>query len=58
MRPPFHLVDVSEIKFNHVTAHRPLNVSMFVLNNVSDFTTNGCGGVPDMHLDRADKQKF
>jgi polygalacturonase len=58
MRPPFQLFDVVGARFNQVIAHHPLNVSTFVLNNVSDFTTNGCGGVPDMHLDRAEKKTF
>jgi len=57
-RPPFRLVDVVDAKFNHVTAHRPLSIPMFVLNNVSDFTTNGCSGIADMHLDRAEQKNL
>jgi len=58
MRPAFLLDQVTFAKFNNVTAYRPLNVSMFVLRNVSDFNTNACVSVPDMHLDRVTQQKF
>ena len=58
MRPPFLLEDVTFAKFNNVTGYRNLNVPMFVLRNVSDFTTNSCGGVANMHLDRVTQQNF
>lgn len=58
MRPPFLLADVTNAKFNSVTAYRPLMVPMFVLRNVSDFTTNACGSVPNMHIDRVAQQSF
>jgi polygalacturonase len=58
MRPPFILEDVTFAKFNNVTGHRALTVPMFVLTNVSDFNTNGCISVPDMHVDRIVKQTF
>ena len=58
MRPPFLLADVTNAKFNSVTAYRALIVPMFVLRNVSDFTTNACGGVPNMHIDRVAQQNF
>src|SRR2546423_3050965 len=58
MRPPFLLADVTNAKFNSVTAYRALMVPMFVLRHVSDFTTNACGGVPNMHIDRVAQQNF
>lgn len=58
MRPPFLLADVTNAKFNSVTAYRALMVPMFVLRNVSDFTTNACGSVPNMHIDRVAQQNF
>ncbi|HMH44996.1 MAG TPA: glycoside hydrolase family 28 protein [Pyrinomonadaceae bacterium] len=58
MRPPFLLADVTNAKFNSVTAYRALIVPMFVLRNVSDFTTNACSGVPNMHIDRVAQQNF
>ena len=58
MRPPFLLEDVTFAKFNNVTGYRNLNVPLFVLRNVSDFTTNSCGGVANMHLDRVTQQNF
>jgi polygalacturonase len=58
MRPPFLLEDVTFAKFNNVTGYRNLDVPMFVLRNVSDFTTNSCGGVANMHLDRVTQQNF
>jgi hypothetical protein len=58
MRPPFFLEDVAFAKFNNVTGHRNLMVPMFMLRNVSDFTTNACGGVANMHLDRVAQQNF
>ena len=51
MRPPLFVQDVTNAKFNSVTAQRAPSVSMFVLKNVSDFTTNACDGVLDIHLD-------
>jgi len=58
MRPPFLLEDVTFAKFNSVTGYRALTVPMFVLRDVSDFNTNGCISVRDMHLDRVTKQSF
>jgi polygalacturonase len=58
MRSPFWLEDVTFVKFNNVTGYRALMVPMFVLRHVSDFNTNGCISVPDMHLDRVTKQSF
>ena len=58
MRPAFLLEHVMFAKFNNVTAYRPLNVSMFVLKDVSDFNTNACVSVPDMHLNRVVEQKY
>src|SRR5262249_791223 len=58
MRPPFVLEDVTSAKFNNVTGYRALMVPMFVLKDVSDFNTNGCISVPDMHVDRIVKQSF
>jgi polygalacturonase len=58
MRPAFLLEEVTFAKFNNVTGYRNLNIPMFTLRNVSDFTTNACGGVANMHLDRVTQQNF
>jgi hypothetical protein len=58
MWPAFLLEHVTFAKFNNVTAYRPLNVSMFVLRDVSDFNTSACVSVPDMHLNRIVEQKY
>ena len=51
MRPPLLVQDVIGITFSSVTAQRAPNVSRFVLKNVTDFTTNDCPGIPDIHLE-------
>jgi polygalacturonase len=58
MRPPFFLEEVTFAKLNNVAGYRALLVPMFVLRNVSDFNTQGCISVPDMHVDRIVKQNF
>jgi polygalacturonase len=58
MRPPFVLDEVTTAELNHITAQRGENVPMFVLTNVSDFTTRECKGVANTHLDRVDRKKF
>jgi polygalacturonase len=57
-RPPFVLDDVNGVSFNHVTAQKAGDVPTFVLKNVLDFTTHGCKGIADAHLDRVELKKF
>jgi polygalacturonase len=57
-RPPFLLDDVNGATFSDVTTQRAENVPTFVIRNVTDFITNECKGVPNMHLDRVDQKKL
>jgi polygalacturonase len=57
-RPPFVVDDVNGVSFNHVTAQKAGDVPTFVLKNVLDFTTHGCKGIADAHLDRVELKKF
>ena len=57
-RPPFWLDDVDGANFNSVAAQKAEGVPIFVLRNVSDFTTHECKGVPNAHFDRVDHKKL
>ena len=50
-RPPFVLYDVAGARFEHVTAQAAANVPVFMLNQVSDFSTERVEGVADMRRD-------
>jgi polygalacturonase len=50
VRPPFVLNNVQGAEFNRVKAQRMPNGKMFVLKDVTDFSTNQVGLVPDMRL--------
>jgi polygalacturonase len=58
LRPAFLLDHVTFAKFNNVSAYRPSEVPMFVLREVSDFNTNACISVADMHLNHVTQQTF
>jgi polygalacturonase len=58
LRPAFRLDDVNGATFSHVTSQRADGTSMFILKNVSDFTTHECRGVADMHIDRVELRKL
>jgi hypothetical protein len=58
LRPAFVLNDVNGADFFHVKAQLPKDAFVFVLQNVSDFNTGYCKGVPDMRLERVEQKKF
>ena len=58
LRPAFVLEEVKNADFYHVKAQQSVNLPVFVLKNVMDFTTHQCRGVADMHLERVDVKKF
>jgi polygalacturonase len=57
-RPPFMLYDVSGARFEHVTAQAAASVPVFMLNHVSDFSTERCTGVPDMRRETVDAESI
>jgi polygalacturonase len=57
-RPPFVLSDVQDATFTNVKAQHALNVPVFSLKNVADFSTHACRDVPDTRLERADQRKL
>jgi len=57
-RPPFWLEDVNGAVFGHVAAQKMDSVPTFVLRSISDFTTQECRGVANMHLERVDQKKL
>ncbi|MCM3873172.1 MAG: glycoside hydrolase family 28 protein [Pyrinomonadaceae bacterium] len=58
LRPAFVLNDVNGADFFHVKAQLAKDTHAFVLQNVSDFSTYQCKGVPDMRLERVEQKKF
>ena len=57
-RPPFVLADVQGADFINVKAQHSLNVPVFALQNVVDFSAFQCSGLPDTRLERVDQKKF
>jgi len=57
-RPPFILEDVRGASFTNVKAQHAAGIPTFVLRNVTDFTSSGCGTLPDNKIDRADNLKL
>jgi hypothetical protein len=57
-RPAFILEDVKGAEFNNVEAQTATNVPTFVLKGVENFSTQRCGAVPDMKLDRVEKKEL
>jgi polygalacturonase len=57
-RPAFILDDVKGAEFNNVDAQTGANVPTFVLKQVEDFSTQQCGAVPDVKLDRVEKKEL
>ncbi|MCM3872691.1 MAG: glycoside hydrolase family 28 protein [Pyrinomonadaceae bacterium] len=58
LRPAFVLSDVNGADFFQVKAQLAKDASVFLLQNVSDFSAYQCKGVPDMRLDRVEQKKF
>jgi polygalacturonase len=57
-RPPFFLDDVKGADFVNVKAQHSLNVPVFVLQNVADFSALQCPGVADIRLERVERKKL
>ena len=60
-RPPFVLSDVQDAaELLYLASHllHALNVPVFSLKNVADFSAHGCRDVPDMRLERVDQKKL
>jgi hypothetical protein len=58
LRPPFILEDVKGVSFNNVKAPHVKGVPTFILKNVTDFKTTGCGSLPDKKIEKADNLKL
>jgi hypothetical protein len=58
LRPPFILEDVKGASFNNVNAPHGQGVPTFILKNVIDFKTSGCGALPDKSIAKADNLKL
>src|SRR5437870_1572785 len=54
-RPAFMLEDVKGADFHRVKSQRAQNSPMFVLKNVTDFSTNQCWMFPDTQLARVEQ---
>lgn len=57
-RPPFVLNDVSGATFNDLKAEHAPGVPAFVLENVENFSIHNSPGVPDTHLERAERNEL
>jgi len=57
-RPPFVLHDVQGADFINVKAQHALNVPVFALQNVGDFSAYRCRDVPDTRLAHAEQRKL
>jgi hypothetical protein len=57
-RPAFLLNDVKGADFFRVRAQRATGVPTFVLNNVTDFSAQQCGPVPDTRLEHIEAKKL
>jgi polygalacturonase len=56
LRPAIVLDDVQGADFVHLKMERPLNVPMFSLKEVEDFTVYQTRPLPDTHLEKAQQQ--
>jgi polygalacturonase len=57
-RTPFVLDDVKGADFINVKAQRAVNIPIFALQNVTDFSALQCLGVPDTRLERVVQKKL
>ena len=58
LRPPFIIEDVKGASFINVKAPHKEGIPSFILKNVMDFSTRGCGTLPDKKIDKADNLKL
>jgi hypothetical protein len=58
MRPPFILEDVKGASFINVRAPHAEGVPTFILKNVTDFKTSGCGIIPDKKIEKTENLKL
>jgi hypothetical protein len=57
-RPPFMLHDVAGAQFEHVKVQAAAGVPAFVLNQVTDFSTEKVEGVADMRREKIDQDSI
>jgi polygalacturonase len=57
-RPPVMIYDAAEVQLGHVRVEAAANVPVVRLNQVSDFSTEKCLGLKDMHRDKIDKENL
>ena len=57
-RPAFVLDDVHDARFYHVDAQKGEGAPLFMLKNVSNFSTQSVEGVEDIKLEVAEKKEF
>ena len=57
-RPPFMLYDVEGAQFERVRVQAAAGVPLFLLNQVSDFSTERVEGVADLQRDRVDQESI
>jgi hypothetical protein len=57
-RPPFMIYDANGAQFEHVTAQAAAGSPLFVLNRVTDFSTERVTGLADSHVDRVDENSI
>jgi polygalacturonase len=57
-RPPFMLYDVAGAQFEHVKVQVAAGVSAFVLNQVTDFSTEKVDGIADTRRERVDQDSI
>ena len=55
-RPPFVLDTVNGVTFDNCKAPKATGVPAFVMKNVAGIDAHRCAGVPDFHVDRADRK--
>lgn len=58
MRPAFMLDDVKSVEFFRTNAQLSTGAKMFVLRNVSDFSTSQSRNVDDAKLERVEQKRF
>ena len=56
LRPTFVLDDVADADFFRVKTPKVVDIPVFVLRNVTDFSVHMCKGVQDAQLDRVDSK--
>ncbi len=57
-RPPIMIYEAAGAQFEHMRAQAAPNVPLFVLNQVTDFSTEKFFGLPDTRRDRVEKESI